>query len=80
MPSLKLRAPVDQATTSDEMSEGLPSFQGKIALMSLSGNQQSQADPNIDPVLEKIKCAAAVDPIMVKLRSKNYFWFSKRQV
>jgi hypothetical protein len=41
---------------------------GKIAMMSLSGNQLSQADPNLDPVLEKIKCAAAIDPVMVKLR------------
>ena len=38
--------------------------------MSLSGNQLSQADPNLDPVLEKIKCAAAVDPVMEKLRSQ----------
>ena len=64
------RALVDQATTSDELGEGLPSFQGKIAIMSLSGNVLSQADTNLDPVLEKIKCAAAIDPFMVKLRSQ----------
>jgi hypothetical protein len=39
--------------------------------MSLSGNLQlSQADLNLDPFLEKIKCAAAVDPNMVKLRGQ----------
>ena len=64
------RAPVDQATTSDELGEGLPSCQGKIAMMSLSGNQLSQADPKLDPVLEKIKCAAAIDPVIMKLRNQ----------
>jgi hypothetical protein len=64
------RAPVDKATISDELGEGLPSYQEKIALMSLSGNQLSQADPNLGSVLEKIKCAAANDPVIVKLRNQ----------
>lgn len=63
------RAPVDHVTTSDELGEGLPSFPAKIAMMSLIGAELSTADPTLDPVLEKIKCAAAIDPIMLKLRT-----------
>lgn len=64
------RAPVDHVTTSDELGEGLPSFPAKIAMMSLIGAELSTADPTLDPVLEKIKCAAAIDPIMLKLRNQ----------
>ena len=38
--------------------------------MSLIGAELSTADPAIDPLLEKIKCAAAVDPIMIKLKNQ----------
>ena len=64
------RAPVDKATTSDTLGERLPSYQGKSALLSLNGNQLSQVDPNLDPVFEKIKFAAAIDPVMVKLKNQ----------
>ncbi len=39
-------------------------------MMSLIGAEMSTADPTLDPVLEKIKCAAAIDPIMLKLRNQ----------
>lgn len=64
------RAPVDQATAGDELGEGLPSFSAKIALLSLTGLDVPTEDASIDPVLEKIKRAAAVDPVMRKLRSQ----------
>ncbi|XP_045025183.1 uncharacterized protein LOC123469907 [Daphnia magna] len=63
------RAPVNHVTTSDELGEGLPSFPAKIAMMSLIGAELSTADPTLDPVLEKIG-AAAIDPIMLKLRNQ----------
>lgn len=64
------RAPVDQASAADELGEGLPSFSAKIALLSLTELDVTTEDVSIDPVLEKIKRAAAADPVMRKLRSQ----------
>ncbi|KZS16053.1 Uncharacterized protein APZ42_018266 [Daphnia magna] len=70
------RAPVDQASAGDELGEGLPSFSTKIALLSLTGLDVPTEDASIDPVLEKIKRAAAANPVMRKLRRT----FSHRRV
>lgn len=54
-------------TTGDELGDGLPSFPAKISLIEA---ELSTAYPTIDPVLEKIKSAAAIDPIMIKLKNQ----------
>ena len=61
------RAPVDHVATGDELGEGLPSFAAKIVMMGLIGAELSTGDPTIDPVLEKIKRAAAVEYVLSTL-------------
>lgn len=56
---------VDKATAADELAEGTPSFSPRVAMLSAI----ELSEPSVlDPVLEKVKSAAAVDPVMFELR------------
>lgn len=59
------RAPVDTAVPDDELAEGAPSFPARLAVVGAIGGSDSAV---VDPVLEKLKSAASVDPVMIELR------------
>ena len=59
------RAPVDRATAKDELAEGPPSFLPRLALIcAIEGSDEKV----VDPAIEKVKIAAAVDPVMIQLK------------
>ena len=59
------RAPVDDAVPADEIAEGPPSFSPRLSLLcAIEGSELSV----VDPVLEKVRAAAAVDPVMIQLK------------
>ena len=59
------RAPVDKAVPEDELAEGVTSFSPRLALIcAIEGSDETV----IDPAIEKVKQAAAADPIMVQLK------------
>ena len=59
------RAPIIAAVTEDELGEGPPFPPARLAFMCAI----DKSDPAVlDPVLERVKAAAAVDPVMQQLR------------
>lgn len=59
------RAPVDQATPSDELAEGHHSYRARVAVINAIDGSDASV---VDPVLEKIRTAANNDPVMTQLR------------
>ncbi|MFO0089907.1 MAG: Ty3/Gypsy family RNase HI domain-containing protein, partial [bacterium] len=59
------RAPVDSAVPEDELAEGVTSFSPRLALIcAIEGSDETV----VDPAIEKVKQAAAADPVMVQLK------------
>lgn len=59
------RSPVDDAGASDELAEGLMSFTARQAVILVIGGSDERL---VDPILAKVKEAAANDPVMQELR------------
>ena len=62
------RAPIRKAKIEDQLAEGPTSFSARLALLGTTRLPEPSDLGVLDPVLERIKAAAATDPTMIELR------------